>query len=145
MRFFNRIGQAAYARDLTEDEARLVLRVATVLAIPLALVVLIPSMLAIGLVLREGRERIADLDRSRAEIIHSDCLDQNERNTATLRELDRRLELAISDNPERAASARASRDFTVALIDALAPHRDCAALVRELFDIVPESKGSPDG
>jgi len=54
------------------------------------------------------------------------CRDQNGRHDRTVRELDR----LIAQLPvDQRARARRVRDANVALIDALAPHQDCAALV----------------
>lgn len=74
-------------------------------------------------------DRVDQINEERARNARLSCEDVNARNTAALRELDRLLERT----PGRmsAAQVRRSRENTRALIDALAPRRDCAALVAQ--------------
>lgn len=65
-------------------------------------------------------------ERERA--IRSTCEGTNERHKAAVRTLD---ELIAKAPPSRRARAKASRDGTVLLIEALVPLRDCERYVRE--------------
>jgi hypothetical protein len=86
----------------------------------------------------ENRARATEAKRlaeaiqvQRAASLRLLCTEQNGRHDRTVRELDRRLALAVRmASPSRARRIRESRAFTVALIEALAPHRDCATFVR---------------
>lgn len=72
---------------------------------------------------------VATIQQEREANIGRSCVDQNTRHDNTIRELDARLELASQTlSPAQRAQLEQSRDFTVALIDALAPRRDCAAV-----------------
>lgn len=86
---------------------------------------------------REVRAAVQQIQTEREANIERACLDQNERHDDTIKELDLRLSLATLADPFMAATARIqikqSRDFTVALIDALAPRRDCAAVKAQLI------------
>lgn len=81
-----------------------------------------------------AQDRLADLvresDRERFRNARRACLEQNARHDGTVRTLDARLRMAP---PAQARRAAESRDFTVSLIDALAPKRpNCTAYAREL-------------
>jgi hypothetical protein len=71
------------------------------------------------------------IQTEREQSIRTACVDQNARHRATVAQLDARLRLAVATaSPAQARQIRQSRAFTVALIDALAPVRDCDAVVR---------------
>lgn len=69
-------------------------------------------------------DRVDQINQERAQNIERNCQDVNARHDAAVRELDRLLKR--SGAPDR-SQARAN---TKALIDALAPVRDCARLAR---------------
>jgi hypothetical protein len=74
------------------------------------------------------------IQQQRATATRVNCQEQNVRHDAAITELDRlirRLPL-----PQRARAVR-GRDGTVALINALAPKRDCEALVRRTVNDPP--------
>jgi len=70
------------------------------------------------------------VQQSRVEVTRTNCLAQNNRHDATVRKLDQ----LIADIPPGARRRRAERGraSTVALIDALAPKRDCKAVVDQV-------------
>jgi hypothetical protein len=67
----------------------------------------------------------------RARNVLTNCESQNRRHDATIETLDRQIEQVQRVKPELATQFRASRNFTVLLINAMAPKQDCAALVRK--------------
>lgn len=76
--------------------------------------------------------RVRQINDERARNVTRSCEETNERHDATIRQL-RNLVAGIPDRGrrERAEQGMAS---TVALINSLAPHRDCVALVRQQID-----------
>lgn len=97
-------------------------------------------------------KRVADrlagiVDQIQAERkanIEKNCRDLNARNVATVRELDARLAAARSQlSPAERAQLKESRDFTVALIDALAPRRDCDDVLASQIPSAEEPDASP--
>lgn len=80
------------------------------------------------------RNVINDVQAERFRNVKALCDQTNERHDNTVKELDARLALAkLKLPPAQQKRVAESRDFTVALIDALAPtHPDCAAYAREL-------------
>lgn len=106
---------------------------------------------------REANNRIDDINNSRALITYNSCLDQNDRHDNTVGQLDkillvRKAELRkqIKQAEERdqlavATSLRSqidrlddSRNTTVGLIEALAPHQNCRQLVIDRFGRIPD-------
>jgi len=81
------------------------------------------TVVAIGVGNHENGRRIAEIQESRMEL----CLATNERHDATIRTLDELIRKLPAD---RRARARENRTSTVALLEAIAPRRDCKALVR---------------
>jgi hypothetical protein len=69
------------------------------------------------------------IQASRVEVAKDNCRSQNERHDNTVRQLDNRI--AELSGRERARADR-NRDFTVSLIEALAPKRNCKALVEQI-------------
>lgn len=126
-------------RDVIRRMRRRLLLVEIAVAISCA--VLIASMVAIagvpltgfgGLIganqdrAEEVRTLVKRVQIQRAASIRRNCEDVNARHDSTIRELDR---IVTALPASRRARARQRRAATVALIDALAPHRDCDALV----------------
>jgi uncharacterized membrane protein YccC len=70
-----------------------------------------------------------DIQKERARSIRQNCEDQNMRHTRTIDALDKAI--AAATPPARKARAVANRIYTVRLINALAPLRDCDAVVRK--------------
>jgi hypothetical protein len=72
------------------------------------------------------------IQQQRAEAVN--CREQNARHDAAITELDRLIRLLPLSRRARAVQGR---DGTVALIEALAPKRDCSALVRRTVNDPP--------
>lgn len=71
------------------------------------------------------------LAANRRNSVLENCEDQNERNEETIRTLDLRIaRLAKSLSPSELTQLKASRAFTVSLVNALAPHRDCKVVLQ---------------
>jgi hypothetical protein len=70
-----------------------------------------------------------EIQRERAEAIRVNCQEQNVRHDLTIRKLDELIDRLPPGRRKRRAVS--NRDGTVALIEALAPKRDCERLVRE--------------
>lgn len=133
-------------------------------AITMAAIVVIPLLLVAFLMWREQQERIEDIQRSRAEITYTSCLEQNDRHDATVERLDKillerkamlRQEIIAAEDAgdvEQAALLRAQIDAlddakatTVSLINALAPLQNCQQLVIDRFGYVPEIISPEEG
>lgn len=79
-------------------------------------------------------DRVEEIQQERAANIVRGCRDQNKRHDDTVMQLDALLtiaKLSVAGEPGRAEQIEQSRDFTVALIDALAPVRDCQAVIEQ--------------
>jgi hypothetical protein len=108
-------------------------------AIAFAIIVAIPVLLVLALTYFESRERIEAIDHHRAVVAYTTCLEQNERHDSTIRVVDKRLAgIVATGDIDRIAAAQESRDFTVQLIDALAPHQDCERISEDRFGEVPD-------
>jgi hypothetical protein len=74
------------------------------------------------------RSNVHAINQSRVEVALENCRSQNLRHDNTIRELN----VLISELPkDRQARAQASKPFTILLIDALAPKRNCATVIPE--------------
>jgi hypothetical protein len=106
---------------------------------------------------REAAARIDDINNSRATITYTTCKDQNDRHDTTVAQLDKLLVLRKSELRKQIQAAETkgstevatqlrgqidrlddSRNSTVSLIDALAPHQNCEQLVVDRFGSIPE-------
>lgn len=83
----------------------------------------------------ENSQRITDIQNQRVEFVRYACEDQNARHDATLQKLDH-VVAAIKD-PVQRARAETSKAGSVALIEALVPKQDCAALAESVLDPPP--------
>lgn len=82
-------------------------------------------------------DRVKDINANRKESVLSSCAETNSRHDATIAALDDRLQQAIDSGqvPEEDLDRlRESRRFTVSLIDALAPERDCELRAKCLLE-----------
>jgi cell division protein FtsN len=101
-----------------------------------ALAVIVGIIAATGVVLAilaygKINPTIQAIQAERARNVRANCLDTNDRHDRTIATLDRRLQVAVRRAPPaQARQIRASREFSVALINALAPRRDCERLVK---------------
>ena len=93
-------------------------------------IALILSVLVFAAVTVQTRSVSEAIQENREELIRTGCEEQNARNHNTIATLDALLEQAKDENPERARRIEESRDFTVLLINALVPVRDCDEVVR---------------
>lgn len=84
-----------------------------------------------GQLRHEGIARAAAIERSRVDVLVRSCRQQNRNHDKTIRILDRRI--AQFPPGRRRDRAERGRAFTVALIEALAPHRDCARRAQRLI------------
>lgn len=110
-------------------------KIAEILAI-VAVFVSLTTSLSVWKVNDRGLDRIND---SRAEVTYTSCLGQNQRNKNTVKALDKQIEKAKKTaSPEQLARLKASRDFTVLLINALVPVQDCEQIVKDRFGFVPK-------
>lgn len=148
----------------SEEERKFFLRALATIAVPLALITLIPSCAGVVAVNRLSKDRADEAKRtaaavteSRAEITYTTCLDDNERNLMSVALVDDRVTrrkgeireaIQNSSTPAEAAALRAQidalddgRDFSVDLIDAVIPKRDCEQIVFERFGYVPDVNG----
>lgn len=96
------------------------------------LVLLFVATLGVGVIsiylLVENGNRTDDIQNERVATTLHACLDQNIRHDITIDRLNHIIS-QIKD-PKQRARAEASEGSTIALIDALAPHRDCRAVVK---------------
>ena len=79
---------------------------------------------------QETRERAEAIERSRRDVLIRSCREQNRRHDATILELDRQV---AKLPPARRSEAQARRNGTVALLEAIIPHRDCAKRAERLI------------
>lgn len=105
------------------------------------LAVILVGLGALNLVLNSDRiddiERVvAENNQSRIDITFNNCRSLNDRNRNTVAAFDARLDAARRSgrlSGEQLERARASRELTVGLINALAPRQDCRAQLRDRF------------
>jgi hypothetical protein len=119
----------------------------------------IAAVVGVYALTNESKDRVNDINKSRALITYTGCLDQNNKHDSTILQLDRLLIVRKSElrkqikaaeeagNATTAASLRGqidrlddSRSSTVSLIDALAPRQNCDQLVLDRFGFVPDTK-----
>lgn len=81
--------------------------------------------------LQANSDRVDDIQRERADSIRRSCDETNQRNIDTKHRLDQLIDAIPSENAEERAALVRSQAFTVALIDALVPVRDCDALAEK--------------
>ena len=91
-----------------------------------------------------NRELIFQQERQRAEITLTNCIDQNERHDKTIMRLDEILARAQDGGTISGDAVRRSRESTIFIIEALAPHQNCEQVVLDRFGYVPVLP-TPDG
>jgi hypothetical protein len=146
---------------MSREERSFFLKALATLAVPLALITLIPSCAGIVAVQRLTQDRADEAVRiaeavqaSRAELTYVGCLDQNARNVTAVKIVDNiviarraalRSAIQSAGSPAEAAALRAqmdgiddSRAFTIELISAVVPRQDCEQLVLDRFGYVPD-------
>lgn len=115
-----------FVHDLWEStENRTTLRVA--LCVYLAIPVILTGLVVYSIIQRGQLGGLAHrIQASRVEATLRACEEQNHRHNQTVAKLDM---LIAKVPPDQRARAKASRDSTIALIDALVPVRDCDQVV----------------
>jgi hypothetical protein len=87
-------------------------------------------LLLVAVLFAFNQATAGDIQDSRAELVRESCEQQNKQHDNTIR----RLDVAIAAIPPGPRKRRAERNrrYTVSLIEALAPERDCDRLVRRV-------------
>lgn len=103
----------------------------TTIILGMVVAILLAGGFANAKLISENSERVDDIQQSRADVIYNNCADQNDRNRNTVAVFDRRIsDLEHQQAPAaQLRRARQSREFTVGLINALAPVQDCDRLL----------------
>jgi hypothetical protein len=70
-----------------------------------------------------------EIQTQRKDFTREGCESTNMRHDNTIAKLNQFMAIAIVKTPEQAAQIKASQKFTIALIDALSPKRDCEKAV----------------
>jgi uncharacterized protein YpuA (DUF1002 family) len=83
----------------------------------------------------EAKTLALRIQESRVESVLNQCHEDNQRHNNTINRLDAQLRELERLHPANAARYRQSRAFTVTLIEALAPKRDCAKRARQLAGV----------
>lgn len=102
-----------------------------------SLVAVIPILVTVGLFWVELQNRVDDVQKSRAELTYIGCLEQNERNLAATAAIKELFDASVAAGEQTRAEADTAVAATKQIIDALAPHRNCQALVKARFGYVP--------
>lgn len=87
-----------------------------------------------------NKHSIDRINNSRISLTYNACLEQNARNVKTITTLDKQINKILNDpkvSDQRKARLKESRRFTVLLINALAPVKDCKDLVFKRYGKVP--------
>lgn len=89
------------------------------------------GLFGFGLVLSRQHDTTQDIQHQRKTTIYTQCKQQNDRNKHTKDALIAGAAVDIAKRKTEAAKAevRRRRDVTLGLIDALAPHQNCEALI----------------
>jgi hypothetical protein len=95
------------------------------------------ALIGFGFLLAEQSNITHQIQDQRKDSIRAQCLDQNKRHDSTAFALHLAMKDAIKRDPHRAREISRSSRVSLGLIDALAPHRNCEALVK----VSTESKG----
>lgn len=88
------------------------------------------ALVGFGFLLSKQSETTDEIQSQRKAAIRTSCEDQNERHDRTTDGIRRAANFAIKQHPERAEEIRQNTQVSIGLIDLLAPHQDCDALVK---------------
>lgn len=113
------------------------------IVILVSLVAVVPIIVTIGAFWIELQNRVDDVNQSRAELTYIGCLEQNERNVAANSAIKKLFDRSVANGEQTRAEADTAVQATKSIIDAIAPHRDCQALVEDRFGFVPEGQPPP--
>ena len=92
------------------------------------------SLVGFGILLSKQGQTTADIQTQRRESILRSCLEQNVRHDNTINQLKIITAANLKQRPKEASKIKESVAPTIALIDALAPKKECAKLVKESVD-----------
>ena len=91
-------------------------------------------------------EQQREIRQQRADSIRVSCEEVNTRNRTTVKTYDHQISAIVPRlKPRERAQLKQSRDFTVGLINALAPVEDCNARVRQFTQGRPKLKRAHHG
>lgn len=102
-------------------------------------IIVIPMIFTVGLFWHELESRVDDVQESRAEITYIGCLEQNERNEAARAAVKTIFDQSVAAGEQTREEADTAIAATASIVDALAPTRDCQALVEARFGYVPSA------
>lgn len=91
---------------------------------------LVAVSLVLVLLIRANSERAREIQGERARVVRENCVSQNARHDATVRAFEEIYRRRFAQQSATSRQLRANRRYNRKLIDAVVPHRDCAALVR---------------
>lgn len=97
------------------------------------------ALVGFGFLLTQQSNTTRQIQDQRKEAISTACQDQNQRHDGTAYALGLAKDDAIKEHPEQKKEIEKQTQVSLGLIDALAPHQDCAKLVKKST----ESKGGP--
>lgn len=121
-------------RSTDHPDSKRARRKVVVVAVVAAVAVML-AFAAAGFALWLNAGRTQQIQDERAANILRSCQEQNQRHDAAIRALDQLIAKAqTTAGPAQVERMRQSRASTVLLIDALAPMRDCPALVTRQVD-----------
>ena len=117
------------------------------------IIVALAAIVGVFVLTNESSNRVDAIQQSRVEITYDACLESNDRNTATVNQIDKviserkeKIQASIenSNDPqeimtlkEQLKNISVSRNTTVSLVNALAPKRDCVAFIIDRFGEPP--------
>lgn len=97
------------------------------------------ALVGYGILLSQQNTLTRQIQDQRKDSIRRACTDQNTRHDGTGYALRLAQKDAIKDHPEQKKEIDKQTEVSLGLIDALAPHQDCDAIVKKST----ESKGGP--
>jgi len=83
---------------------------------------------------REANVRATQIQQQRYDVAYGNCLDQNGRNRNTIQTLNN---LISKLPPSQLAQAEQSKEFTILLINALVPIRNCQQVAKQSVQPLP--------
>lgn len=107
-------------------------------------VIVIPILVTVALFWVELERRVDAVNRSRAETTYAACLEQNAENANAIAVVTDIFDESVEAGEQTRAEADTALDATSTIINALAPVRDCEALVRERFGYIPQGDVSEE-
>lgn len=87
---------------------------------------------------REANIRATQIQQQRYDTTYANCVDQNRRNLKTIKTLNNEINQLPASERLRAAQ---SKEFTILLVQALVPKRNCMAVARAAVHPLENPKG----